>query len=91
MRACSRCFPGYRGRMVALQEHTKTTRDEKLQEALDRIREERALIDDSFESPPWHEAALREAEEEIKSGRSKFISWEEAMERWNAATAQRLD
>jgi len=67
--------------METLLVPTKTTHDEKLQAAMERIREERALIDDSFESPAWHEAALREAEEDVKSGKMKFVDWEVAKKR----------
>jgi putative addiction module component (TIGR02574 family) len=35
---------------------------------------------DEVESPAWHEAELRLREEEIASGKAKFIPWEEAKE-----------
>jgi len=66
--------------METLLAPTETTHDEKLQEALERIREESALIDDSFESPAWHEQALRETEAQVAAGITKFIPWEEAVE-----------
>ena len=57
-------------------------------EVLERIREERALIDDSFESPAWHEQALRETEARIKAGITQFHSWEEAKEIINRKIAE---
>ena len=33
---------------------------------------------DDIESPAWHEAELRLREEEIASGKAKFMPWEEA-------------
>jgi putative addiction module component (TIGR02574 family) len=33
---------------------------------------------DDVESPAWHEAELRLREEEIASGKAKFVPWEEA-------------
>lgn len=33
---------------------------------------------DSIESPPWHEAALREAESRLAEGRETLVDWSEA-------------
>jgi len=66
--------------MVAFAELKKLTHAEKL-EAMEFLREELSHDEDSFEPPAWHEAALREAEEDVKSGKAVFVDWEEAKER----------
>ena len=33
---------------------------------------------DGVESPPWHAEELRVREQEIASGKAKFVPWEEA-------------
>ena len=43
--------------------------------------EELSRDEDSFESPAWHEEALRETKASIKSGKTKFIDWDEAKKR----------
>ena len=74
--------------MVALQEELKKlTHAEKL-ETMEFLWGELSRDEDSLESPAWHADALREAEEDIKFGRAKFIDWEEARERIRRATAQ---
>ena len=37
--------------------------------------------EDRFESPAWHEQALREAERAVKAGKARFSDWEEAKKR----------
>lgn len=34
--------------------------------------------EDHFQSPPWHEAALRETEQRAASGKEEELDWEEA-------------
>ena len=34
-----------------------------------------------FESPAWHEQALRETEQLVKTGEAKFSDWDEAKKR----------
>ena len=63
------------------------SRAEKLQ-TMEFLWEELSRDEDSLESPAWHADALREAEEEIKSGKAKFIGWEEAKERIRRATTR---
>jgi len=33
---------------------------------------------DGYESPPWHEGALRESEAEYVAGRNRAVGWDEA-------------
>ena len=77
---------GYREDMVALQEIKKMTREEKLQ-TMEFLWEELSRDEDTLESPAWHEEALREAEADIKSGKAKFIEWNEAKELIRRKTA----
>jgi hypothetical protein len=44
--------------------------------------------EDQFESPAWHEEALRKAERAVKDGAAKFSSWEEAKKRLQRKTAK---
>ena len=73
--------------MVALLELKKMTRAEKLQ-AMEFLWEELSRDEDTLESPAWHEKALREAEAAIKSGKAKFIDWDEAKERIRRMTSR---
>jgi hypothetical protein len=34
--------------------------------------------DESFESPAWHEQALKQAENDLAAGAARFIDWSEA-------------
>jgi len=34
--------------------------------------------EESFESPPWHEAVLRERDERLKTGEESPVDWEAA-------------
>ena len=34
--------------------------------------------EEDFESPQWHERALREAEEQYAAGRNRAVDWDEA-------------
>ena len=36
--------------------------------------------DKSLESPPWHEATLKQAEGELAAGTARFVDWAEAKE-----------
>lgn len=42
---------------------------------------------DDFPAPAWHQRVLRETEERIASGESKFTPWEEAKDHIRAALA----
>lgn len=48
----------------------------KLMEALWDSLSERTERD--VESPPWHEAALQQAEDELAAGTAQFVDWAEA-------------
>lgn len=39
-----------------------------------------AMADGSFESPAWHESALRQTEEDLAAGKVRFVDWAEAKE-----------
>ncbi len=62
------------------------SRPEKLR-AMEEIWTDLSQDDDAFESPAWHEEALREAERAVAAGTAKFSDWEEAKRRlrWKAA------
>ena len=53
------------------------TRLEKLQ-AMEELWTDLAKDEDQFESPAWHEQALKEAQRAYEAGEAKFIDWEEA-------------
>ena len=56
------------------------SRDEKLR-AMEALWADLSQDEDRFESPAWHEQALREAERAAKNGKAKFTDWEEAKKR----------
>lgn len=37
-----------------------------------------APTDKNVESPPWHAAALKQAENEVAAGTARFVDWAEA-------------
>lgn len=47
-----------------------------------------AQDEDQFESPAWHEDALREAERAVRSGAAKFSDWDDAKKRLRRKAAQ---
>ena len=56
------------------------SRAEKLR-AMEAIWADLSRDADQFESPAWHEAALREAERALKTGKAQFSDWDEAKKR----------
>jgi hypothetical protein len=58
----------------------KMSRDEKLR-AMEALWADLSQDEDHFESPAWHEQALREAERAVKTGKAKFSDWEQAKKR----------
>ena len=58
----------------------KMSRDEKLR-AMEALWVDLSQDEDRFESPTWHEQALRDAEHAVKSGKAKFTDWEQAKRR----------
>lgn len=56
------------------------SRDEKLR-AMEAIWADLSQDEKQFESPAWHEQALRETEQLVKTGAAKFSDWEEAKKR----------
>jgi hypothetical protein len=58
----------------------KMSRDRKLH-AMQTLWTDLSQDEDRFESPAWHEHALRDAERAVKSGKAKFTDWEQAKKR----------
>ena len=58
----------------------KMSRAEKLR-AMEALWADLSQDEEQFESPAWHEEALREAERAVKSGKAHFSDWEEAKKR----------
>ena len=58
----------------------KMSREEKLR-AMEAIWADLSQDETQFESPAWHEQALRETETIVKAGEAKFSDWEEAKKR----------
>jgi hypothetical protein len=65
----------------------KMSRDEKLR-AMEALWTDLSSDQDRFESPLWHEGALREAERAVKDGKAKFSDWEEAKKRLRRKVAK---
>jgi Putative addiction module component len=55
----------------------KMSRDEKLR-AMEALWADLSQDEARFESPVWHDHALREAERAVKTGKARFSDWEEA-------------
>ena len=58
----------------------KMSRVEKLR-AMEALWADLSRDEDKFESPKWHEEALRDAERAVESGKAKFSDWEGAKKR----------
>jgi Putative addiction module component len=58
----------------------KMSRDDKLR-AMEALWADLSQDEDRFESPAWHEQALREAERAVKAGKAQFSEWDEAKKR----------
>jgi hypothetical protein len=58
----------------------KMSRLEKLR-AMEALWTDLSQDDDAFESPAWHEGALRDAERAVAAGTAKFSDWDEAKQR----------
>ncbi len=58
----------------------KMSRDEKLR-AMEAIWTDLSQDEKQFESPAWHEQALRETKILVKMGEAKFSDWDEAKKR----------
>ena len=61
---------------------------EKL-DVMERVWESLRQQEEKFESPAWHEAALREAKAAFATGKAKFSDWDEAKKRLRRKTAKR--
>ncbi|MES0490514.1 MAG: addiction module protein [Leptospirales bacterium] len=49
--------------------------EEKIQ-TMESIWEDLCKTADSTLSPPWHEKVLEQREENVKSGKEKFVDWD---------------
>jgi broad specificity phosphatase PhoE len=58
----------------------KMSRDEKLR-AMEALWADLSQEEARFESPAWHDNALREAERAVKTGKARFSDWDEAKKR----------
>ena len=58
----------------------KMSRADKLR-AMDALWADLSRNDGGIKSPAWHEDALREAEQQVKSGKAKFSDWGRAKAR----------
>jgi len=58
----------------------KMSRAEKLR-AMEALWADLSQDEGRFESPAWHEQALREAERAVKTGKARFSDWEQAKKR----------
>jgi hypothetical protein len=65
----------------------RMSRDEKLR-AMEAIWADLSQDEERFESPAWHEKALREAERAVKSGKAQFSDWEDAKKRLRRKAAK---
>jgi putative addiction module component len=65
----------------------KMSRDEKLR-AMEALWADLSKDKDQFESPAWHEDALREAERAVKTGKGRFSDWEKAKRRLRRKAAK---
>lgn len=70
----------YSAIMAAILPLKKMSRVEKLR-AMEALWADLSRDEDQFESPKWHEEALRDAERAVESGKAKFSDWEEAKKR----------
>jgi hypothetical protein len=64
----------------------KMSRDEKLR-IMEAIWADLSQNEEAFQSPKWHEEALRETERLVEQGRAKFSDWEEAKRRIRRKTS----
>ena len=65
----------------------KMSRNDKLR-AMEAIWADLSREEDQFESPAWHQVALREAERALKTGKAQFSDWDEAKKRVRRKAAE---
>jgi len=65
----------------------KMSRPEKLR-AMEEIWTDLSQDEKEFESPAWHEEALRAAERAVAAGTAKFSNWDEAKQRLRRKAAK---
>ena len=62
---------------MSIAELRKLPRTEKLK-IIEALWEDLATDEASFDSPAWHEEALRKTESDFAAGRSDALDWQEA-------------
>ena len=62
------------------EEALQLPRAEKLR-LMEALWADLSLVDEDYESPAWHESALRETEARVASGQEQQVDWEEAKRR----------
>lgn len=65
----------------------KLSRTEKLQ-VMESLWIDLSKDEGRYQSPAWHGTALREAQQLVEEGKSKFVNWDEAKERLRRKTAK---
>ncbi len=85
--ACHDEVGNYGDDMPTLLPLKKMSRPEKLR-AMEEIWTDLCRDDDGFESPAWHEEALRVAERAVAAGTAKFSDWEESKQRLRRKAAK---
>lgn len=85
--ACHDEVANYIDEMPTLLPLKKMSRLEKLR-AMEAIWTDLSQEEDAFESPAWHEEALRAAERAVADGTAKFSEWEEAKQRLRRKAAK---
>ena len=65
----------------------KMSHPEKLR-AMEEIWTDLSENDQAFESPAWHQDALRTAEQAVTAGTAKFSDWDEAKQRLRRKVAK---
>ena len=66
--------------MTVEQQALQLPRTEKLR-LMEALWTDLTPNEDGFESPSWHEAALRETEKRLSNGQEQTLDWEEAKRR----------
>jgi hypothetical protein len=62
---------------MSIETVQQMSRSEKLK-LMELLWEQLSRPDDAFESPAWHEQALRETEKRLAEGKEQVVDWEAA-------------
>ena len=72
---------------MSITEIQKLPRAEKMK-LMEALWDDLSRNDEEFESPAWHKTALRDSERLLKSGKARFIDWDEAKKRLRRRAAK---